>query len=308
MSFITDDISLILSRLEAGDVVAIPTETVYGLAADYANESAIQKIFEMKKRPSQHPLIMHILPEWDILQWVKEVPDVAWETMNLYWPGPLTLVFHLKEQTVSPLITGGQSTVAIRAPNHPLMMELLKRLGRPLVAPSANPFEKLSPTTAFHVQKHFLQEDFAILEGGRCEVGIESTIVDMAFDIGAVLRAGQCDFSFETIKKQTDIRVPGAHSKHYQPYKPCYYVENLDAITGSLDDFYVMRFTTNPYQKTNYLFPLDFKSVCFEFYYQLQKADESDAKAILIELPKHVDFQMIINKIKRAASAWVDEH
>ena len=304
MSFITKDISLILSRLEAGEVVAIPTETVYGLAADYAFESAIQKIFEMKKRPSQHPLIMHVLPQWDILQWVKDVPDVAWDAMNLYWPGPLTMVFHLKEQAVSPLITGGQSTVAIRAPNHPLIIELLKRLGRPLVAPSANPFEKLSPTTAIHVQKHFFQEDLAILDGGRCEVGIESTIVDMANDIGAVLRAGQCDFSFETIKKQTKIRVPGAHSKHYQPYKPCYYVENLDTFTGALDDFYVMRFKPNPLQKTDYLFPLDFKSVCFEFYYQLQIADESDAKAILIELPNHADFEMIKDKIKRAASAF----
>lgn len=304
MSFITNDMSLILSRLEAGDVVAIPTETVYGLAADYANEKAIEKIFAMKKRPSQHPLIMHILPEWDILQWVKDVPDVAWDAMNLYWPGPLTLVFPLKAQTVSTLITGGQSTVAIRAPSHPLMLELLKRLGRPIVAPSANPFEKLSPTTAVHVQKHFLHEDLAILEGGRCEVGIESTIVDMAHDVGTVLRAGQCDFSFETIKKHTDIRVPGAHSKHYQPYKPCYYLENLDLITEELDDFYVMRFDPAPHQKTDYLFPLDFKAVCYEFYYQLQKADESDAKAILIELPKHVDFQMIIDKIKRAATLF----
>ncbi len=306
MSFITNDISLILSRLEAGDVVAIPTETVYGLAADYANEKAIEKIFAMKKRPSQHPLIMHILPEWDILKWVKDVPDVAWVAMNRYWPGPLTLVFHLKEQMVLPLITGGQETVAIRAPSHPLMMNLLRQFGRPIVAPSANPFEKLSPTTASHVYKHFLHEDLAILDGGRCDIGIESTIVDMAHQVGVILRAGQCDFSFASLKKQTDIRVPGAHSKHYQPYKPCYYFENLATYTGSLKDFYIMRFEPTPHQKTNYLFPLDFNEVCFEFYYQLQKADESDAKAILIELPRNIDFQMITDKIKRAAKLFCD--
>lgn len=304
MSFITDDISLILGRLEAGEVVAIPTETVYGLAADYANDSAIQKIFEMKKRPTQHPLIMHILPEWDILQWVKDVPDVAWAAMSLYWPGPLTFVFHLKENAVSSLITGGQSTVAIRAPKHPLMIELLKRLGRPLVAPSANPFEKLSPTTAAHVQKHFPLENLAILEGGRCDVGIESTIVDMAYQVGTILREGHSDFSFERLQEQALVLVPGAHSKHYQPYKPCYYLENLAQYSGNLDDYYVMRFTPSNLQKTNYLFPADFKSVCFEFYYQLQKADESEFSAILIELPNQAAYQMITEKIKRAATVF----
>ena len=151
MSFITEDINIIVKRLEQGDIAAIPTETVYGLAADFSNTEAIKKVFHTKNRPADHPLIMHILPDWDIRNWVVDIPDSAWPLMQKYWPGPLTLIFKVKPGKVSPLVTGSQDTVAIRAPNHPLTKTILKLFGRPLVAPSANPFERLSPTTAEHV-------------------------------------------------------------------------------------------------------------------------------------------------------------
>lgn len=300
MSFITNDVSLILNRLEKGLAVAIPTETVYGLAADYLNEQAIENIYRIKNRPQQHPLIMHIHPDWDLSEWVESIPIQAKDLIKKYWPGPLTLVFRMKSGCISPLITGGQNTVAIRAPNHPLMLKILQALGRPIVAPSANPFEKLSPTTAWHVQQHFLQEDLAILEGGRCQVGIESTIVDMASQIGQVLRPGQLKLS-SNVSQQSSIRVPGAQSKHYQPYKPCYYFESSEQLNFPLDDYYVMCFQKDAKIKTDYYFPEDFAQICYEFYYQLQIADESPYSSILIERPKNPELQMISDKIQRAS-------
>lgn len=300
MSFITQDISIILERLTAGLAVAVPTETVYGLAADYQHEMAINKIFEIKKRPLQHPLIMHILPDWDLSQWVSFIPDEAEVLMTNYWPGPLTLVFQLKPNTVSPRITGGQNTIALRAPQHPLMIAVLQAFGKPIVAPSANPFEKRSPTTAQHVLQHFLQEDIAILEGGRCEVGIESTIVDMAYQIGQVLRPGQLQFDM-AMMQASSIRVPGHAAKHYQPYKPCYYVEDLAQLNCSLKDYYVLAFQNCLEEKIDYCFPDDFNKICYEFYFQLQIADESPSSAILIERPQNPALQMIADKIQRAA-------
>lgn len=300
MSFITQDESLILKRLNEGLAVAIPTETVYGLAADYANEEAVKKIFKIKNRPQQHPLIMHILPDWDLSQWVEYIPEQASELIKKYWPGPLTLVFRMKADSVLPVITGGQDTVAIRAPNHPMMLGLLKSFGRPLVAPSANPFEKLSPTTAWHVQQHFMHEDLAILDGGRCQVGIESTIVDMAHQIGQVLRPGQ--LNLPQIEAQfSSIRVPGAHSKHYQPHQPCFYFDNIEELDFSLDDDYVICFQHYAGLKIDYCFPHDFEKICYEFYYQLKKADESGCNRILIERPQSPALQMIADKIQRAA-------
>jgi L-threonylcarbamoyladenylate synthase len=300
MSFITHDESLILKKLEEGEVVGIPTETVYGLAADYQNEKAIQKIFKIKNRPTQHPLIMHVLPEWDLSQWVLSIPPQAQDLMKKFWPGPLTLVFRLKANAVTPLITGGQDTVAIRAPSHPLMISLLKSFGKPLVAPSANPFEKLSPTTAQHVQKHFIHENLVILDGGRCEVGIESTIVDMANHIGQVLRPGQLNLSSTNFEPST-IKVPGACTKHYQPHKPCYYFDNIQQLDIPLDDYYVMCFNAYKALKIDYQFPDDFQQICYEFYYQLKIADESRFKNILIERPVGQTLQMIADKIQRAA-------
>lgn len=171
MTTITTNVNLALERLEQGDVVAIPTETVYGLAADATNETAIKKIFSIKRRPLNHPLIMHVCHDWDLSQWVTDIPEYAQQMILAFWPGPLTLVLNSKEKAVSPLVNGGQNSIAIRAPQHDLTQQILRQLNRPLVAPSANPFGQVSPTTALHVATSFPNEDFLILDGGRCGRG-----------------------------------------------------------------------------------------------------------------------------------------
>jgi L-threonylcarbamoyladenylate synthase len=304
MSFITSDLNLIISQLQQGEIAAIPTETVYGLAADYANPIAIEKIFQLKQRPSSHPLILHILPEWDLEQWVLEVPELAKTLIQEFWPGPLSLVFKAKINKICSIIRANQATVAIRAPQHPLTQELLKKLGRPIVAPSANPFEKLSPTTAEHVLKHFPNAKIPILDGGRCQMGIESTIIDVAYDLGRILRPGQIRIGHQG-ELANKISVPGQHLRHYQPHTPCFYFENFNDLPTELGDHYLMCFNSPPNREANYEFPKDITDIYYEFYYQLQVADEARTSCILIEMPKANDnYTVIRERIFKAAQAF----
>jgi len=301
MSFITDDLHLIASHLRQGNIAAIPTETVYGLAADAQNDLAIQKVFAAKQRPKNHPLIVHILPEWDLSQWVADIPALAHAWMEKYWPGPLTLIFNTNPGQISPWVTGQQSTVALRAPKHPQTQKLLELMGCPLVAPSANPYEKLSPTTAEHVLKHFPLHDFPILQGGRCQMGIESTIIDMAHEPGRVLRPGPLDIGHQT-KNAINFAVPGHQLKHYQPNKPCFYFSGIEQIPAELENYYLMAFQPIGTLKVAYHFPLERNAVYHEFYYQLQRADESQASIILIELPRdQLKYEVICDRIVKAA-------
>ena len=227
MTTITTNVNLALERLKQGDVVAIPTETVYGLAADATNETAIKKIFSIKMRPLNHPLIMHVCHDWDLHQWVTDIPEYAQHMIRSFWPGPLTLVFNTKEKAVNSLVNGGQNTIAIRSPKHDLTQQLLRKLNRPLVAPSANPFGQISPTTALHVAASFPNEDFLILDGGRCDVGIESSIIQATHhNRYSVLRPGMIDlktierrFSAERPINQSTPRVSGQLDSHYKPKK-----------------------------------------------------------------------------------------
>ena len=232
MTSITTNVNLALERLEQGDVVAIPTETVYGLAADATNETAIKKIFSIKKRPLNYPLIMHVCHDWDLSQWVTDIPEYAQQMILAFWPGPLTLVLNSKKNTVNSLVNGGQNSIAIRASKHDLTQQLLRKLNRPLVAPSANSFGQISPTTALHVAISFPNEDFLILDGGRCDVGIESSIIQATHHNGySVLRPGM--IQMETIEgrfpsqrsiNQSTPRVSEQLDRHYKPQKKLYYI------------------------------------------------------------------------------------
>lgn len=299
MSEITSNIDLALLQLNNSGIVAIPTETVYGLAGNAENEVAIKKIYELKKRPSNHPLIMHVGENWDLTQWASMIPDYAKQLIKQFWPGPLTLVMNCKPGCVNPLITGGQDTVAIRCPKHPITQALLQQLGFPLVAPSANPFGKISPTTAKHVQDSFANDELLILDGGRCEVGIESTII-AATDPNnyEILRPGVIDedqiaacVSYEQIKSASSIRVPGKLASHYQPEKPLYCFTDFDALqefykkTNQL--VYTLSFKPMPQAASELSYQLTFspEQTAFELYYQLRCADQSNAEIIAIELP-----------------------
>jgi L-threonylcarbamoyladenylate synthase len=219
---ITTDVDLIKQQLEQGEVVGIPTETVYGLAANIWNEQAIAKIFATKKRPNTNPLIVHV----HSLEKAKEVaahfPPKAEQLAAHFWPGSLTLILP-KSPLISDSITAQQPTVAIRIPKHPLTLQLLQTLDFPIAAPSANPYNRISPTRSAHVEEYF--PEIAILEGGNCEAGVESTIVSFEGDEVILLRHGA--ISIEAIEQKVgrildrtsgiDHEAPGRSKKHYSP-------------------------------------------------------------------------------------------
>jgi len=189
MSIISKDISKAVALLKADKLVAIPTETVYGLAGNIYSEKAIKSIFETKKRPFFNPLIVHIASVKQLEDIVSHVPEKAKLLAKAFWPGAMTLV--LKKQSIIPdLITAGKDTVAVRVPNHPITLKLLKQLPFPLAAPSANPFGSISPTKPEHVARYFKNDIDQVLDGGVCSNGIESTIIGFENDELIIYRLG----------------------------------------------------------------------------------------------------------------------
>ena len=225
-----------LNLLRAGELVAIPTETVYGLAADAANPQAVAKIFAAKGRPNDHPVIVHIAGAKQIDDWAIAVPTAARKLAEAFWPGPLTLILQ-RSACVPDAVTGGQDTVGLRAPAHPLTHELLLRFGGGLAAPSANKFGHVSPTTAEHVRQEFGAEVSLILDGGPCTVGVESTIVSLIGEKPLLLRPGGiAREAIEAVLGQTlehhqkfdtaKIRTSGLLDSHYAP--------RTHMVTGSM--------------------------------------------------------------------------
>lgn len=189
-----EDLQQAAELLRAGRLVAVPTETVYGLAADARNPQALADVFTAKQRPADHPLIVHLPDAAALPEWAREIPESAWQLAQAFWPGPLTLVLH-KTADVPARITGGQDTVALRVPAHPVMQRLLKQFGRALAAPSANRFGRISPTRAEHVLEEFADQPLvaAVIDAGACGVGVESTIVDLTGPEIRILRPGIID-------------------------------------------------------------------------------------------------------------------
>lgn len=219
----TCDIDHCVDLLASGAVVAIPTETVYGLAADAANAQAVARIFAIKKRPTSHPLIVHLgKADW-LDDWATDIPESARVLARAFWPGPLTLVLN-RHPNVLPAVTGGQDSVAVRVPAHPLTLRLIRAFGRPVVAPSANRFTHLSPTSAEDVRTELGAAVDFILDGGPCRVGVESTIVDLRNGAARLLRPGGIppEHIEDTIHValttgDAAVRVPGQHPLHYSP-------------------------------------------------------------------------------------------
>lgn len=227
--------------LKQGEVVAVPTETVYGLAADAKNEGAIQKIFEVKDRPRHHPLILHIASYEQLDDWAEDLSMDARRLAAHFWPGPLTMVL-AKKPHVSDMITGGLSTIAIRVPQHPLTREVIHRLGHGIVAPSANAHKKTSPTQVAHVLKTLDGKIPAILDGGMSSIGIESTIIDMSQDMPVMLRYGVVTQDMIEHVLQREISCPSHHherisgnmEQHYQPERPLFLLstEEIQALSS----------------------------------------------------------------------------
>ncbi len=213
-----------LAFLKAGELVALPTETVYGLGADAKNPAALSKIFLAKERPFTHPLIVHLAGPAQLSQWASVLPQAVKPLAEAFWPGPLTLILK-KQPWVSDLLTGGQDSIGLRIPAHPMAQALLQAFGSGIAAPSANRFTHLSPTTAQAVREELGAKVACILDGGPCEVGLESTILDLSRDRPIILRPGMISASeIETVlqkplslSKEQAPHVPGSGPLHYAP-------------------------------------------------------------------------------------------
>lgn len=223
------DVAQAVALLRAGELVAFPTETVYGLGADASNAAAVAKIFAAKGRPADHPVIVHIPDASHLPRWARDVPQAAHVLAAAFWPGPLTLILKRQPQ-VADLVTGGQDTVGLRVPDHPLALQLLRAFGGGLAAPSANRFGRISPTTAQHVREELGDMVELVLDGGPCSVGIESTIVDLTRGAPVILRPGMIDAAqIERALRGHVVagshapaapRVSGSLDAHYAPLTP----------------------------------------------------------------------------------------
>jgi len=296
-----------------GNLVAFPTETVYGLGADANNEKAILRIYEVKKRPKNHPIIVHISSEEIILKWARNIPDYAFLLARRFWPGPMTLIL-TRTKLAKDFITGGQDCVGLRIPNHKVAINLLAEFeslgGFGVAAPSANLFGKLSPTTADAVAEElgeqFNSKDF-ILDGGMCNVGLESTIVDCRFKQPKVLRAGA--ITNEMIEEvtglklvndhiDTKIRVSGSLKSHYSPNADIY----LEGIPSPGDGFIALSCVKTPKGAVRLASPEDDVQYAQILYHALRQADKRSIKRVFVILPQLGGISTaIIDRLERAA-------
>lgn len=225
----SSDIAVAKDILRRGGLVAVPTETVYGLAANAMNPTAVMGIFAAKGRPSDHPLIVHIAGPERLTDWAVDVPRVAYQLAARFWPGPLTLLLR-KAPQVPAQVTAGLDTIGLRVPANPVLLALLRDLEFGVAAPSANPYKRLSPTSAAQVFEQMSGRIDAVLDGGDCEVGLESTILDLTGPALRILRAGpitasaitQCTGLPVSQPEQHAMAVPGNVAEHYRPDTPLY--------------------------------------------------------------------------------------
>lgn len=312
-----EDIEHAAQVLREGGLVAFPTETVYGLGGDASNPAAVRKIFAAKGRPADHPVIVHVAGTSDLKHWAADVPRAAWLLAEKFWPGPLTMVFR-RAARVSDLVTGGQDTVGLRVPSHPVAQRLLKAFGGGIAAPSANRFGHLSPTTAQHVAEELGEEVGLVLDGGACDVGIESTIVDLTRETPAILRPGRI-----TSQQISDVllaqlgesaagrpRVPGSLESHYAPSLPLKVVnpDELEAYVRARADtpIAVLSRRGRPAESKATLWqvapemPDDYARL---LYATLRRLDVSGCRLIVVEaLPEIPEWAAIRDRLARAAT------
>lgn len=314
---ITNDVDKAIAVLQNDDVVAIPTETVYGLAANAYSEAAVKKIFDLKQRPLYNPLIVHIQSIEFLQSVATDIPDDAIKLARAFWPGPLTLILK-KKNNIPDIVTAGKNTVAVRVPNHPLTLELLRRLDFPLAAPSANPFGSISPTTAQHVHNYFNEEVKVILDGGPCEMGIESTIIGFENDVPILYRYGsiareaieQVIHNLTVITKSEQSPVaPGMLLSHYAPKKTTYLVDNVeDFIHNSNAKKIAALVFKNPLinaaiVQQEVLSPTgNLQEASKNLYSALHRLDSSDADIIVVErMPQSGLGESINDRLQRAS-------
>jgi len=319
MAVIGQDISQAKRILDAGDLVAIPTETVYGLAGNALNAVAVASIFETKNRPSFDPLIIHVSSLLEAENYVSDIPAPLRSLAEHFWPGPLTLLLQRKN-IIPDIVTSGLDRVAVRVPDHPLTLELLAQLDFPLAAPSANPFGYISPTSPQHVDAQLGTKIAYILDGGKCKVGLESTIVGMEGDEIVIYRLGGLEISeIESLVGKVKVKshstsnpqAPGLLESHYAPSKP-FLIGNLDELIAKYQsqgvDLAVLsfdkQFDSIPPGNQITLSPrADLKEAAACLFAAMRTLDESNAVVILAELMPESGLGKAINdRLKRAAT------
>ena len=318
MAVIGTDLAEAKRLLEAGQLVAIPTETVYGLAGNGFSTEAVASIFETKKRPSFDPLILHTDSLEKVSAFVEEISEQAKELAKEFWPGPLTMLFR-KKSNVPDLVTSGLDTVAVRIPNHPSTLALLKSLDFPLAAPSANPFGYVSPTTPQHVGRQLGEDISYILDGGACEVGVESTIISFEEKVPVVLRMGGLAVEqIERVLGEVAVQAysssapaaPGMLKSHYAPGKSFVLIDSPDAFTLPENaQFALLVFDRPlagvPLEKQFVLAPSgDVKEAARNLFGMMRMLDEREEieQIIAIKVPDTGLGRAVNDRLKRAAA------
>jgi L-threonylcarbamoyladenylate synthase len=297
--------------LKSGSLIAFPTETVYGLGADATNPEAVARIYEVKGRPADHPLIVHVGDMQDIAQWSDEIPDYAIALARTFWPGPMTLILK-RSPLAQDFITGGQETVGLRVPNHVIALALLNEFkkigGKGIAAPSANRFGHVSPTTAKAVSdelSQYLAQDDLILDGGPSQVGVESTIIDCTTQSPKILRPGaiteemieevtKLDLSYDA----TEIRVSGSLENHYSPSAQVV----LDEVPSQGDGFIALSDIPTPDGVIRLASPVNNEDFARVLYAALRSADEQSLSRVVVRQPSGDDISVAIrDRLLRAS-------
>jgi L-threonylcarbamoyladenylate synthase len=309
-----DTISNAAQALKDGHLVAFPTETVYGLGADATNEKAVSRIYSVKGRPNDHPLIVHISSINKLDQWAIDIPEYAIKLAREFWPGPMTLILPRKS-LAKDFITGGQNNVGLRVPDQPIALALLKKFeeigGQGIAAPSANRFGAVSPTTSQAVGEElgdYLNSGDLVLDGGQCSVGIESTIIDCTGNMPRVLRPGAVteEMIEESLEKKaahyersSEIKAPGLLNSHYAPKA----IISLNSIAGPGEGFLALSKFQTPPGAIRLASPSSLEQYAKDLYLALRSADQQGLKKISIIIPDGKGLaEAIHDRLRRASN------
>jgi len=296
--------------LRAGGLVAFPTETVYGLGADASSEKAVARLYAVKRRPPEHPVIVHFADADKAFAWAREASEQARTLANRFWPGPLTLILR-RSALARDFVTGGQDTVGLRVPSHPLAQQLLKEFSGAIAAPSANRFGMVSPTTPAHVREDLGKDADLVLEGGPSEVGIESTIVDLSGSTPVLLRPGRISKQdLESVigpigeRTASSPRHSGGLERHYAPRTPARMVaaHALDKEISKGRSVAVLAFS-RPDERVDFWLrmPRDAQAYAQKLYAALRELDTAGCQQILVEAPPDTaEWAAVRDRLKRA--------
>ena len=313
---VPDDIERAVTILRDGGLVAFPTETVYGLGADASNDAAVARIFAAKGRPADHPLIVHLASADALTDWASDIPDAAWRLAERFWPGPLTLILK-RAPGVAEAASAGLPTLGLRVPGHPVARALLTRFGGGIAAPSANRFGRISPTSADHVSAELDGRIDAIVDGGRCEVGLESTILDLSGAHPQVLRPGHIGADalaavigpVRTIARDAPV-VPGSLEAHYAPATPMRLVpaETLEAEAARAAEtgpvaVLARRAPSGPVACRWIRLDADAEAYGRALYARLREADALGVAHLLVEqVPETPPWEAVRDRLRRAVA------